>query len=56
MSSGSGLHSSVPPDKGVKRQAPTAPLPNTYAGFKMGRRVQAVVSRSSGQPSCERQP
>jgi hypothetical protein len=57
VSSGSGLHTAVPPDKGVKRQAPTAPLPNTYAGFMMGRRVHAVVvSRSSGQPSCERQP
>jgi hypothetical protein len=55
VSSGSGLHTSVPPDKGVTRQGPTAPLPNTYAGM-MGRRVHAVVSRSSGQPSCERQP
>src|SRR5882724_4620731 len=50
-----GLHTAVPPDKGVTRQAPTAPLPNTYAGM-MGRRVHAVVNRSSGQPSCERQP
>ena len=55
MSPAAGLHTAVPPDKGVTRQAPAAPLPNTYAGM-MGRRVHAVVSRSSGQPSCERQP
>ena len=56
MSSSSGLQTSVPPDRGIKRQAPRAPPANTYARFMMGRRVHAVVSRSSGQPSRERQP